>query len=181
MADDHGTIWVQSDVTPDGTYAATIHYSGDRSRILDRDAALAYAATIHDAAIRAEHDAAVLAQLVATGMPLALAAGTLADLRKDRPPLDDQATAPLRLAPGVSGRTKEAFLAVEIDGKVVGQWTPGDARDHASNALAVVAAVDLDAAYRRWLIGKAGLAADRASAAVGDLAAYIAAYIGKAS
>ncbi|MEU8040913.1 hypothetical protein [Streptosporangium sp. NPDC049078] len=166
------TIWVQSDPLPNGTYAAAIHYNDDTARILDRPAGLAYAAEVVAAATYAEHDAAVLRQLVAAGVDLHAAGHTISALRVDRPPLNDGATAPLRLIPGIatSGR---GFLRVDIAGEQVGQWSPADARDHASNVLTVLAATTLDAAYRRHLIGPLGLDEARARIVVGDLGDHI--------
>ncbi|RCG19076.1 hypothetical protein DQ384_38000 [Sphaerisporangium album] len=169
-ADTTDAIWVQSNLLPDGTYAASIHYDQDRSRVLDRHAGLAYAAAVIDVASQAEHDAAVIRQLTATGVRLTHAAATVAELRADRPPIDDAVTAPLRLVPGVSQKTGNAFLAVFIGARQVGQWDPGDAREHATAVLEALAAADLDAAYRRHLIGIVGLDPGSAQAAVNDLA-----------
>lgn len=166
-------IWVKSDLLPDGTYVTAIHYSGDRSRILDRKTGLAYVSAIFAAAVQAEHDAAIIRQHIASGLSLKVAARTIADLRADRPPIDDAATAPLRLTPGVAARTKDAFLAIHVDGQQVGQWDPDDARNHATNVLQVLAAADLDAAYRRYLIGSIGLDVARAENIVTDLATHI--------
>ncbi|WP_068924990.1 hypothetical protein [Planobispora rosea] len=169
-----GAIWVASDLAPDGTYVTAIHYSGDRSRILDRAAALAYAAEIHRAAVCAEHDAAIIRQLTSLGLPMEAGGHTVRALRADRPPLDDAATAPLRLVPGVSARTGAGFLDLYVDGKQVGQWDPVDARGHASYILDALAAADLDAAYHRYLISDHGLDADSAKAIIGGLAAHLA-------
>lgn len=171
--DNSGSIWVQSDLLPDGTYVAAIHYDDDRSRVLDRDAALRYVATVHDAATRAEHDAAVVAQMTKLGLPRATAAQALYDLRNDRPPLDDAAIAPLRLKPCVSAQHGVGYMEVLVGARLMGQWDPDDARDHAANVLTVLAAVDLDAAYRRYLMATVGVDAARAQAVVGDLASHM--------
>jgi hypothetical protein len=100
-ADDRNSIWVQSDLAPDGsTYVTSIHYDADQSRILTPETAYAYVAEVFRAAVMAEHDAAVIRQLRAMNITLKEAAGIVAELREDRPPLDDAATAPLRLVPG---------------------------------------------------------------------------------
>ena len=167
------TIWVVSDVAPDGTYITTIHLSGDLAFTLTRDQASRYAAAVHTAATTAEHDAAVFAQLVDSGLPKAMAATVLSDLRDDRPPLETPG--PLRYTPAVSGRTHAGFVDVTLtghgSGTVVSQWTPTDCRQHAGHVLDVAAAVDLDAAYRRAMVGL-GLTDDRARALVGGLARY---------
>lgn len=167
------TIWVQSDLLPDGTYVTAIHYNDDQSRVLDRQTGMAYVAEIFTAAVHAEHDAAVLRQLTSIGVERATAGQAVVDLRADRPPLNDAATAPLRLAPGVSHRTGAGFLAVFIGDRQVGQWDPADARDHATNVLTVLTAADLDATYRRYLTSVIGIDTDRAQHIVGQLAAHI--------
>jgi hypothetical protein len=88
-------------------------------------------------------------------------AGCVEDLRADRPPLDHAATAPLRLEPGVNSHL-EPFIGVFIAGKQVGQWTCADARGHAAGIFEVMSAVDLDAAYHRFLVGTVGIEPDRA-------------------
>lgn len=167
------TIWVQSDPLPDGTYVTAIHYDDDRSRVLDHTAGLAYVTEVLRAAVQAEHDAAVIRHLMATGLGPNLAASVVADLRADRPPIDDAATAPLTLRPGVSQKTMRGFLAIHMDGRQVGQWEPAEAREHAVQVLEVLTAADLDAAYRRHLIGPLGVDEPTAMAIVSDLAAYI--------
>lgn len=174
MTDDRDAIWVQSDLAPDGsTYVTAIHYDADQSRILTPETAYAYVNEVFRASVMAEHDAAVIRQLRATGVDLEAAAQAVATMREDRPPLNDAATAPLRLVPGVSLRTGAGFLALHVGDRQIGQWDPDDARDHATNVLAVQTACDLDAAYRRFLIGSAGIEPDRALAVVGGLAEFM--------
>lgn len=165
-----GVITVLSDVAPDGrTYIATVQLDGNTARTLDRDQGYAWAATVLAAAAQAEHDSLILRQLHGTvGMPLELAASCVADLRADRPPLDDKTTAPMRLVPGVN-RKGEPFIGVHIHGTQVGQWTCADARQHAAGIFEVIAAVDLDAAYYRYLIGSIHVEPERARNIVGAL------------
>ncbi|MGI5292759.1 hypothetical protein ACQEVF_56940 [Nonomuraea polychroma] len=167
------TIWVRSDVTPDGIYTAAIHFSDDRSRVLDHDAGMRYVHAVVAAAARAEHDAAVVRQLTSLGLPRQAVGEAVQSLREDRPPLDHTATAPLRLEPGVSGQTGEAFITVIIDDKPVGQWTADDARSHAVGVLEVFTAVDLDAAYRRYLVATVGLDLPTATAVVTGLGEHM--------
>lgn len=174
MTDDRDAIWVQSDLAPDGTtYVTAIHYDDDKSRILTPETAYAYVAEMFRAAVIAEHDAAVIRQLRAMDIKLEDAAGIVAELREDRPPLNDATTAPLRLVPGVSLKTGDGFLAVHLGDRQIGRWEPADARDHATNVLSVQTAADLDGAYRRYLVGSAGIEPDRALAVINDLAEFI--------
>ncbi|WP_042400069.1 hypothetical protein [Streptacidiphilus carbonis] len=162
-------ISIVSDLAPDGrTYVATIHLDGDTARTLNRDQGIAWASTVLTAAAQAEHDALVIRQLAGkVGMALDLAC--VGDLRADRPPLDDAATAPLRLEPGVNAKM-EPFLALYINGEQMGQWTCQDAREHATGILEVMAAVDLDAAYYRFLTGSVKVDPPEARGIVGLLA-----------
>lgn len=171
------TVYVQSEPLADGTYVTAVHYGADRSRILDRQTAMAYVADIFTAAVRAEHDAAVIRQLLGLGLDLETAAQAIADLRADRPALDDTVTVPFRLVLGVSAKTGNGFLHVHLNGVKIGQWDPRDARDHAVNVLTVLAAVDLDAAYRRYLIGTVGIDAARAGNVIADLATHLTAAV----
>lgn len=165
-----GVITVLSDLAPDGrTYVATVQLDGDTARTLNRDEGYAWAATVLAAATRAEHDSLVLRQLHhAVGIPLHLAAASVNDLRADRPPLDDAATAPLRLTPGVN-KDGEPFLGVHINDTQVGQWTCEDARAHAAGIFEIAAAVDLDAAYFQYLTGTIDIDPARARDIVGSL------------
>lgn len=160
-------VWVISDVTPDGTYVVSIHAGEDVAFTLDRTRALAYACAVMDAATRAAFDAAVLKQQLGLGMPIELVASVVNDLRKDRAPI----TWPhaISLEPFVSGASHKAGLYLDVNGKRIGQWTVDDARSHATDVLEVVAGVDLDAAYRRYLVGAIGLDDGRARALVGDI------------
>jgi hypothetical protein len=173
VTDQPDAIWVISDVTPGGTYVVTVQAGPDHAATLTRDDALAYAVTVFEAATRAEYDAGVVAQLTATGMSIVLAGSVVTDLRADRPPLVD-AGHPLTYEPIVTAIKREPALLVCRDGERIAQWTPADARSHAGNVLSVLAAVDLDAAYRRLLVGAIGLDDERARALVGQLGQYLA-------
>jgi len=173
-ADQPDAIWVVSDVAPDGTYVVTVQAGPDHAVTLTRAEAIAYATAVFEAAVRAEHDAAVLAQLTATGMTAELAATVVIGLREDRPMLDDLGD-PLTFEPIVTAARREPALLVSRGGVRIAQWTPADARDHAGNVLSVLAAADLDGAYRRLLVGSIGLDDDRACALVGQLSRYLSA------
>lgn len=163
-------VSVVSDLAADGrTYVVTVQLDGDTARTLDRDQGNAWVNTVLAVAARAEHDALVLRQLTAMGISLHEAAQCIADLREDRPPLDVAATEPMRLEPGVSPKG-EPFIGVFIKGTQVGQWTGTDARSHAAGILEVLTAVDLDAAYHRYLVGTIGVDAELARSAVNRLA-----------
>lgn len=169
---DRGAVWVTSELLPDGRYITSISVNPDRAFTLDRDAARRYAATVFTAVAYAEYDTAVVRQLQAIGIALPDAAGFVVDLRADRPPLDDDATAPLRFEPLVAGTTLTPAVHIALDGELFCQWDPADARQHAGHVLDVAAAVDLDAAYRRLLVAQVGLDDARARAVVGDLAEH---------
>jgi hypothetical protein len=64
-------------------------------------------------------------------MPLDVAAQAVASLRDDRPPLNDEDTAPLVLSPGVSGTTRKAFVGIWLGGRQIGQFDADSAAQHA--------------------------------------------------
>lgn len=165
-------IWVVSDVAPDGTYVCTVQAGDDLAVTLDRQRAVAYAMALYTAVGYAEYDAAVLAQLTTLGVGDRMAAQCVADLRADRAPVDDAATTPLRFVPLVTAAKREPGLFIEIGGRRVAQWTTADGRQHAGHVLDIVAAVDLDAAYHRFLRGPVALDDDRARAVVGSLSEH---------
>lgn len=178
MTDDEG-LWVRSEVMPDGTYGVGLNVGADRSWALNRDQAVAYAVACFARATEVEHDTAVMRLLTGKlGIPAETAGQVIVrDLRPDRPGAHD-ATKPLRFL-GQIGRAKHPrpdagqyvpMLAMELDGKQVGQLTPTDLRDHAAAVLNVIEAADLDAGLLRALTGPFGLDEDRARAVVGDLA-----------
>lgn len=156
------SLWVVSDVSPDGTYVLTIQTGDDIAVTLDRARALAYATTVMDAAARADYDAAVIAQLVARGISIKGAAELVADMRDDRPPLDPAVTEPFHFNPIVTAASREPAILLTLHGETVGQISTADAKGHAAHVLEVLAGVDLDAAYVggrvapavEWLIGE---------------------------
>jgi hypothetical protein len=163
-------VTVLSGLAADGrTYVVTVQLDGDTARTLDRDQGHAWVSTVLAVAARAEHDSLVVRQFTEMGMSLHDAAHCVADLREDRPPLDTSATAPMRLEPGVN-TSGAPFIGVFINGTQCGQWTCADARSHAIGILEVLTAVDLDAAYHRYLVGTIGVDADLARSTVHALA-----------
>lgn len=173
-------VWVRTDPTPDGVYRVTIEADEDTARILTPDEAYAYAAGVLAAAARAEYDAAIVAQLTAlltdkhTSAAQARhnAAATMLEIRQQRPPLDTSATTPITLTPGVSHKTGEPFLAIDVHGETVGQWTIPDARSHALHVLESIEVADLDAGYRRALRSLIGLTDGVAQNVIGDVARF---------
>jgi hypothetical protein len=164
--DDTLSIWVVSEVNPDGGYTVGVHVAG-RSWTLDRDQATRYALTVVDVCERADYDAAVLTQMSQIdGMTLQAAGALIAGLRESRPPADDAATAPLRFDPIVSGRTGQAAVHVHLDGQQLDQWTPDVARSHAMHVLQMASVADLDAQYWRHMADTVGLDDEAAGKAV---------------
>lgn len=161
-------IWVISDVAPDGTYVTTVHATDDVAFTLTPAETMAYAAAVMGVCARAEYDAAVVAQLLATGMDVCLAVSVVIDLRAERPPV--AFATPLSFEPFVIGPTREPQLYVLVNGERYSQWTPADAVQHVMQVLEVAAGVDLDAAYRRYLVGPIAMDDKLARALVGALA-----------
>lgn len=145
-----GVLWVASEQTLDGPYVVSFCH-GVHAWVRTPSECLAYASAVVAAAHRADHDAAVVRQMISVGVTPDEAGHLMLELRADRPPL--AGLAPLDLQLGVSGDGEyHPFLIVVVHGEVVGQWTVGDALDHAGVVLGMVATADLDNAYRALLL-----------------------------
>lgn len=162
-------LWIATQPATDGTYVAALEIGQDLSVPLTREYAVRYALAVIDAALRAEYDAAILAQF-GTGMGLdnEHIVLTLTGVRDLRPAQDHDATAPLRFTPGVNA-DGDAFLAIHLDGRQIGQFDPADAIVHAAYVLQGPIAAGLDAAYHRWLRQGLDTTDTMARAMVGDL------------
>lgn len=167
---EESAVWIKTEPSIDGsTYMVTIEFSDDRSIPMTPDTAPRYAMTILQAVARAEYDAAVYRQLGKLISDQNSVAQLIVDLRKDRPDVDQSATGPLRIEPGVN-RDGEPFLHVHIDDELIGQWTMQGAREHALTALEATIEADLDSGYYRSLAGLVGLEEARARQVIEDLA-----------
>jgi hypothetical protein len=170
--DEDAAIWVISDCNPDGSasYIVTVQVNEDVALSLKADAAVRYVATVNRAAVIAKHDAGVMHQLSGvTGLTRRDAAMMVLELRKDREPLHDEDTAPLRYEPIVSGTTLEPFVQVYVGDQHITQWTPEDCFEHAGYVMQTLAGCDLDSAYLSHLKNTIGLDDQTARAAVNDL------------
>jgi hypothetical protein len=167
-------IWVTSDLNPDGSasYLVTVSATGDVALSLAADAAVRYVAAVFRAAVIAQHDAAVMAQLSALGLDKRTAGQAVVDMRQDREPVQDAATAPLRFEPIVSAFDGAPYVHVWAGKQAISQWTPDDCFQHASHVMEALAGVDLDSAYYRYLVGTINIDKALASAVVNDLGNY---------
>jgi hypothetical protein len=167
-------VWVVSDVTTEGSsmYTVTVHAGPDTALTLKADAAVRYVAAVYRAAVIAQHDAAVIQQLLSLGCEEQAAASAVVDMREDREPLAVEATVPLRFEPIVAADGFKPFVIVSVRNKRVSQWTPEDCFQHGSQVMQVLAGVDLDAAYYRYLRFTVGLDERGARVAVHKLGAF---------
>lgn len=169
------TVWVRSAHDPaTSTYRTMIEVGADRAIGLDAAGALAYANVVLDVRARAMHDAAIVAQMHSTlRLSLQDTAQALHGLRLDRPPLNYEATHPLRFEPVVSHLSHEPFITIVLDGQPVGQWDIHDAADHALAIMEVVAMCDLDTAYLKYLVDTLAVAPSTAAATVSALSPHV--------
>jgi uncharacterized protein (DUF1778 family) len=72
----------------------------------------------------------------------------------------------------VSLNRRRPFLALLVNGTQIGQWTVRQARTHALAVLEASECVDLDSAYRRYLVGVLDIEHGRAINVVDDLESY---------
>lgn len=162
-----GDLRVFSDIAPNGAYITTVQAGPDVVFALDPDSGVRYARYVMSAVARAEHDAAVLAQLLGHGIEKPAIADLVRALRDDRPPLTSDW--PISFEPLVSGRTQEPRVTVAVNGEPAGQYGTHSLIDHVVAVLEVVHGVDLDAAYRRHLVGVIGIDERQATATVAAL------------
>lgn len=168
-------VWIKTAPDLDGVYRPVLEFDEDTSHPLDQKSAMEYAYEVLRAVAIAEYEAAIYAQLSQVMQPhlgdseelKQTIAAVLDDLRKDRAPATW--STPLQLRPGVSAFSGEAFLHVEIKGKLVGQWSMADARDHALGVVESVHIAELDSGYWRALRSLINIEDDRARNVVQDL------------
>lgn len=165
-------IWVISDVMPDGTYGAVIHFSPDLAYSVPGGADLGtYVTAVLSAAAAAKYDAAVLAQLTRVSSAEA-AAEAVGHLRKQRNQTEWRA-GPMTLTPGISAFDKKPFLRCAA-GAQVWQWNPDDVLRHVGDVLQVAVGVADDTRYHRLLVDHISLDEPTARAVVGDLSSFFA-------
>lgn len=162
-------LWIISEPTPLGeTYIVSMNLD-DRAWALPPDDAYAWARYVMATATRADHDAAIVRQLLKTGLDRDASVQLVRELRADRPPLV-QGNQPIRLEPGVSSDGEfRGFVAMYVDDEQVGQMDPLQAQEHATVVLGVLETADLDSAYYRALRGTVGLGEGTSRAVVHDL------------
>lgn len=167
-------ISLASEIMPDGRYGIVLSH-GKTIRLMDVNDVTAHCREVIAAAVRAQHDAAVLKQLHhRVGIPLDAVGEVLERVRARRPELNVHATHPLGLVPGVTLAGKP-FIELLVNGRKVGQWDPEDARNHALGCLELAAAVGLDNVYRDVLVEDIDLG-DRAYGMVGELSKELTLY-----
>ena len=164
-------LWIVSEPTIDGNSFIVVFNFADLAWSRTPSECLVYCEAMMTIANRADHDAAVIKQLVATGLPAGEAARLVMDLRADRPPV--VVDGPLHFEPGVSSDGEfRPFIALSVDSVKVGQWDVDQASAHAVAVLSVAATADLDQAYLRALMGAVGLDEGTARAVVDGLHAH---------
>ena len=172
------------DIVPGSPYIAEVRPTDDVAISLTRDKALAYAAAVWAAGMRAVYLAGVRAQMRdvlsgrgrSPGQPDAeeTARRMVREFAQELPPLDVDATAPLQFEPDVRRSTGQPVVRILLDGKPHDIWSPDSARHHARCVIDVAIGADLDTAYRTYAAGVIGVEEQRARAMVHDLGKYLA-------
>lgn len=148
---------VASEANAVGVYTCVLSLGEERLRVLNREAALAYATEVTWAITCAEYDAAVLAQLMAVkDMDMGAVRYVVQGIRRDRRPVLSAATHPLTFEAIVSHRDKVARVNVK-HGEAWWTWDLDAARKHVQQVLEVSAGGDMDAVYLRYLKSAVGL------------------------
>lgn len=171
--DGDGNVWVRTEPTLDGkSFMVTIEFDADNAASLTPVQVFDYVNIIYAAVARAEYDVAVFKQMTRKlGLSAEEAAQLVLELRERRDELPD--LGPMKLVPGMSkaGRPFLALMAGDTAARV-GQWSPDDARGHASHVLDAIAVSKLDDQYLLELIEVVGIEEDRARNVISDLANY---------
>ena len=162
-------LWVNTEPDDRGGYVTVVSLDQDWSVRLDRESALRYCLSCLEAAARVDYDAAVFRQMTRKLQLEPIAAVQLVerDLRPDRPVLEDAAPG-LAFLPGITEAGKP-FIHIVLKGEPYAQMDPNDLRSHAMFVLETPIVADLDAGYRRALVGVVGVDEGRAAAAIDDL------------
>jgi hypothetical protein len=167
--DHDGKVWVRSIPDDAGRYHVVLEIDADTSQALDGAKVWLHARAVLAAVAQAEYDAAIMRQLGGTAADDEHAARVVGHLRARRDLL--AWPTPLALLPGVSAFTGEPFLHVRIRDRVVGQWTPADARDHAMGVLELDCVAGLDREYLS-VLREARVEDHKARVLVDNLAAH---------
>lgn len=166
--DDEPGMTLESGKLPDGTYQVVLS-RGDEHWPIPREQINDYVAGVMAVASWADHDSAVLRQLVSIGLQPKEAAQAVFALRVTRRPPPGN-TWPLELGGGVSSDGEfRPFVSIHLAGQPVGQWTVTEAQEHCVAVLGLLATVDLDDAYSDYLVQAVGIEPGRASNVVNDL------------
>lgn len=166
-------IWVFSEWLPDGGYGVTVSYGADHVWPLDDPAR--YAADVARVATTAEHDAAVVRFcLDRLRLPLDAVGELMRILRGGdlgRPAVE--VLPGLTMVPGVSMRKIHPFIAIEVKGAEPSQVDADQLLRHATGALQLARAAELDTILRATMNDPlVGVGDDTASAMVDDLSEY---------
>lgn len=179
MADDgEQSIWCRVEVSPLGTYMLVITYDDDNVLSLGRDELLEYVATMAEAGMRAQYAEGVRRQLreILRKRPGAgpkaerYVIETVAELRGEWPELRRFPPYEIHDVVSFEGRTS---VQIWRAGEVIAQLAPSNVDEHIAHALRVYAGADLDASYRRYLVGVIGIEDGRARAAVHTLGQHL--------
>jgi hypothetical protein len=153
-----------------GPYSVTVGFGEHIEFGLRAERARRYANTLVVVAVTADHDAAVLRQLISIGIPRQTAAALVITMRPGRAPRDDRATEPFRFEPGVS-EIGRPFVDLHHGREHLGQFDVAAALEHALAVQCVFHTVPMDTAYLATLKG-IGLTELEARTAVGELGSF---------
>ena len=157
-------LWVKSAPDSVGQYLLYLEYEysedaeSQEKRLpipLDKAGALKWAQEVMSAVARAEYDAALVAQYTAMNTPLDDIASVVRDVRADRAPLSCLPP-DIELDPSVTA-TGQPYLSLRSGGKVIGEWTMADGRQHVLDMMEAVVVTELDGQYLGYRTETVGL------------------------
>lgn len=163
-------LFMRTGVSPkDGSYFVELQANQETPVRLTRPKALEWAADCARAAQEAAYDAALIQQLRALKLEEEAIMRTVFELRRQRKPYK---TPPFELRPSVSLFTAKPFIEVLHNGRGLATWEYSYALHMATEILELLAAAQLDAQYRKFMIKTMGIEPGAADAAISDLANY---------
>lgn len=166
-------ITVRTEYTEDHeVYEVVIDVNGNETARLSPPQVFAHANGMQAAASRAAYDEAIYRQAVESrGLSPRRAAGVVATMHRERPPLDPEATAPLRLGV-VLDANHEGRVTVALHRSTIGRWSVIQADGYVRTLLAAQQRAENETAFHDLLVAFDGMSPSDALSTVTDTGTF---------
>lgn len=162
------TVWLHTQLQPDGQYIVTLSIGEDFARELTLDVALKHAVEVLHIVGLADYAQAVRQQLVSLDINPDSVEELLQTLMPRLSSIPEAVTE-LVMLPAINRKNGEPMLQVSFRGSKLGVWSLQEARSHAMGILETTLAATMDTEYRRVLIDVADLEDGTAAAVINDV------------